>query len=69
MLKLLVAKIIGSVEVSCGKIKVFFEGWSHIFNLGKFRFCDLLCSRLNRNFVFTELDLMDIRSISNLYIR
>ena len=33
-----------SVEVSWGKVKVFFEGYGHTSNLSEFRFCDLLCS-------------------------
>ena len=49
MLKLLVAKIIGSVEVGCGKAKVFFEECGHTFDLGKSCFCDLLYSRLYRS--------------------
>ena len=37
MLKLQLAKIIGLVEVSCGKVKVFFEG-AATFNLAISRF-------------------------------
>ena len=43
------AKIIESVEVSYAKVKVFFEGCGHTFNLGKFRFRYLLCSRFKRS--------------------
>ena len=49
MSKLLVAKIIESVEVCCGKVKVVFEGCGHTFDVGKSYFCDLLCSCFYRS--------------------
>ena len=62
MLELLVVKIIESVEISCGKVKAFFEGYGHIY-LGKSHFCDFFALAFT-DLVFPKLDLIEkIRAI------
>ena len=53
-----------SVKVSCGKVKMFFEGCGHTFNWKNF--ISVIFSTLAFiDVASTELDLIDIRFIFN----